>query len=83
MKNLLKQIRVRVIKGQELLKNRTPPAAHELNTACQNLLREAVDVLALSPRAHQRVIKIAHTISALSHRDSISEEHLAEALSYR
>lgn len=78
-----KTIQLRVLQAQSLLKNKRVPLAHQLDTPCQNLMREAVDLFGISPRSHKRILKIAHTISALASQEVISEDHLAEALSYR
>jgi magnesium chelatase family protein len=47
------------------------------------LLSAAAERLALSPRAYDRVIKVARTIADLAAADRIREEHVAEAIQYR
>ncbi len=47
------------------------------------LLREMLVKLKLSPRAYDRVLKVARTIADLAGAQNIAEEHLFEALSYR
>ncbi len=47
------------------------------------LLKEAYMSLALSARAHDRIIKIARTIADISGSEQIKAEHLAEAIQYR
>ena len=37
----------------------------------------------LSPRGYYRLLKVARTIADLEHKEKVSEEHLAEAFSYR
>lgn len=54
-----------------------------LDTACQTLLRRAVQQLGLSARGYHRTIKVARTIADLENEDSICAPHLAEALQYR
>lgn len=76
-------IRLRVEKAQLYLKELTLPTVQELDSACQNLIKEAIDAYAISVRALQKIIKIALTIAALSEQNSIKEYHLAEAFSYR
>src|SRR5688572_20823870 len=54
-----------------------------LNTACQNLLRTAMDRLNLSARAYDRILKVSRTIADLADSAEIKAEHLAEAIQYR
>ena len=54
-----------------------------LDAQARALLREAAGRLALSARAHDRVIRVARTIADLAGREAIEAAHLAEALSYR
>lgn len=49
----------------------------------RRLSLEAVDRLALSGRAHDRVRKVARTIADLAESETVREEHVAEALGYR
>ena len=54
-----------------------------INTAGQNLLKTAMQKLNLSPRAYDRILKVARTIADLSASEEIKVEHLAEAIQYR
>ena len=47
------------------------------------LLESAIQRLALSARAYDRVLKVARTIADLAAADQIATPHLAEALHYR
>lgn len=49
----------------------------------RKLLQDAIEGLGLSARAHDKILKVARTISDLAGTDSIRPEHLAEAISYR
>jgi magnesium chelatase family protein len=63
-----------------------PAAAREaaaLDREGRALLGRAVDRLALSARAHDRLLRVARTIADLAGAPSVGAEHLAEALGYR
>lgn len=77
------EIRERVINARKRLKNHTLPSPHALNSACKSLMREAIETMGISARAHQRILKVAHTIAHLSQAPALDEDHLTEALSYR
>jgi len=49
----------------------------------EQLLRQAIARFQLSPRAYDRILKVARTIADLAGSESIREEHLLEAVSYR
>ncbi len=54
-----------------------------LDPPATRLLEGAIDRLALSARAHHRILKVARTIADLDDADDIGPSHLAEAISYR
>ena len=64
-------------------------SARELDTFCrrsvqaEELLKRAVNQLAISTRAYHRLLKVARTIADLGGEEKITVEHVAEALQYR
>ena len=63
--------------GELLDRIATPDAAGA------KLLTEAADRMKLSARGYQRVLKVARTIADLGGAETVSKNHVAEALSYR
>ncbi len=87
-------IRQRVIAARNIQLNRAgQPNAHlaskdvtkycRLDKICYQLLEDAARQRILSPRACQRILKVARTLADLEDTDNISQSHLAEAISYR
>ncbi|WP_394808847.1 YifB family Mg chelatase-like AAA ATPase [Nitrosomonas sp.] len=54
-----------------------------LDTASENLLKQAISRLDLSARAYHRILKVARTIADLSGAKKINNQHIAEAIQYR
>ena len=54
-----------------------------LDAAGERTLEMAVRRLALSARAHDRILKVARTIADLSAQDQVQAKHVAEAVQYR
>ncbi|MDO9534620.1 MAG: YifB family Mg chelatase-like AAA ATPase [Bacillota bacterium] len=54
-----------------------------LDRETRSLLRRAFDSLALSMRAHDRIIKVARTIADLDEEKNIKPAHIAEAIQHR
>jgi len=54
-----------------------------IDTKSQDLLRNAVNRLALSARSYHKVLKIARTIADLDGDEAIQAPHIAEAIQYR
>lgn len=55
----------------------------QLRSEAQKLLENAMNSLALSARAHNRILKIARTIADLDGAEAIGTDHIAEAVQYR
>jgi len=54
-----------------------------IGTSAVALLRQAIERFKLSPRAYDRILRVARTIADLAGDDRISDRHLFEAISYR
>lgn len=54
-----------------------------LDDVCNNLLRQSINELGLSARAHDKVLRVARTIADLEGSERIRPEHLSEAVNYR
>lgn len=91
-------IRERVIKARKIQQHRLKQAGllnnagmHSrhirdfcnLNIECEQMLKQAVDVLGLSARACHSVLRVARTIADLENAQDITGKHLSEAIQYR
>ena len=55
----------------------------ELDEEAEALFKEAFDKLSLSPRAHDRILRVARTIADLNERENIQSSDIAETLALR
>jgi magnesium chelatase family protein len=93
------QIRERVIAARKLQHARFADkpkvtcnarmGSRELKTACEmdeptrELLKHAMTEYNLSARAYDRILKVARTIADLAGAETISSEHISEAIQFR
>jgi magnesium chelatase family protein len=54
-----------------------------LNDACSQLLRQSIEEMGLSARAHDKILRVARTIADLDGQADILSEHVSEAVNYR
>ncbi len=66
-----------------MMGSRELQASCRVTAAAQLLLRQAISNFKLSPRAYDRILKVARTIADLAGETAIQERHLLEAVSYR
>lgn len=55
----------------------------KIDIQSQDLLKNAIQKLNLSPRAYHKVLKVARTIADLDGKEKIEKIHIAEAISYQ
>ncbi|HOL18835.1 MAG TPA: YifB family Mg chelatase-like AAA ATPase [Candidatus Hydrogenedens sp.] len=55
----------------------------KLPDTAQQLLVQAVEYLGLSARAYDKILRMARTIADLEGKDTITDNHIAEAVQYR
>jgi predicted ATPase with chaperone activity len=58
-------------------------ASCELSTDCERLLERAMTQHGMTPRAHDRILKVARTVADLEGAPAIEPKHIAEAIQYR
>jgi len=87
-------VRERVMQARKRQLDRSGVSNAQLDSAgvrqhCQpdrrnrTFLEDAAELMNLSPRAYQRILKVARTVADLEEDDAIRKKHLAEALAYR
>lgn len=83
-----RQVQLARFRGTKLTANARMPASQlkkfcALDTALGDLLQHAMEQLALSARAYDRILKVARTIADLAGAERIAQPHLLEAIQYR
>src|SRR6476659_572451 len=83
----------RAVQGARFLNSKTrcnaEMSTREIRQHCQvtdagmNLLRNSIQEMGLSARAHDKVLRVARTIADLDGRAEILPEHVSEAVNYR
>lgn len=92
------RIRERVIQAREVQRGRFPGKKRQVNAALRpretkahcslssqvkDLVTSAIEKLHLSPRAYEKILKVARTIADLERSSTINPPHVAEAIQYR
>ena len=54
-----------------------------LDEKCNNIMQRAAEKLCLSARAYHRILRVARTLADLTESNSISSQHILEAINYR
>ena len=63
--------------------------SREIRTHCvldaegQTVLKDAMEALGLSARAHDRILRVARTVADLAASDLVTADHVAEAIGFR
>ncbi|MEI8011391.1 MAG: YifB family Mg chelatase-like AAA ATPase [Candidatus Omnitrophota bacterium] len=75
-------------KGEEVCANTQMAHRHIkqhciLDKSTQKLLKDAVETLGISARAHDKILRLARTIADLDGLNNINTGHLSEAIGYR
>ena len=54
-----------------------------LDSKCQTILKQVIDVMGISARACDRLLRVSRTIADLAVSEAVLEEHLLEAVNFR
>ena len=71
------------IKNNGQMSSRESKAYCPLDASCHSILQHAVDVLGISARACDRLIRVALTIADLEGTSKVTQEHVMEAIGFR
>lgn len=80
---LLQHKRFEKIQNNAQMSSRDIKTHCPLDADCQELMRHAIDVMGISARAYDRVVRLARTIADLGGSAILEKDHLMEAIGYR
>jgi magnesium chelatase family protein len=85
---LARQVQWQRFKGLPVLCNAHMESSHlrhfcQLSKEAKDILYKAMEELKFSARAHDKILKVARTVSDLAGSEEILPEHIAEAVGYR
>lgn len=86
--NFARQIQLNRYKGTKIFSNSKMNEKQLkkfciLDKECTDLIEKAFNILNLSARGYNRILKVARTIADLDKCDNIKVQHIAEAIQYR
>lgn len=80
---LKQQKRFNCVKTNSQMSSREIKKCIHLDHDCQELLRHAIDVMGISARACDRLLRVSLTIADLAEASDVQKDHLMEAINFR
>jgi magnesium chelatase family protein len=79
----IQKARFQAPKTNSQMANKELKAFCRLDSESIEIMRQAIDVMGISARAHDRILRVARTIADLEGSPNITQTHLMEAIHFR